>query len=81
MITGEHIKAARNLLGWSIVDLASRSGVGRHAIESFETDGRRPDEQFVAQIQAALERGGIEFDDHETITLKQTRASWDPPPK
>ncbi|HLH50441.1 MAG TPA: transcriptional regulator [Roseiarcus sp.] len=80
MITGEQVKAARNLLGWSTIDLASRSGVGRNAIASFEDQGSRPDEPFVEQIKGALERAGIEFSDRE-VTLKQGRATWDPPPE
>jgi len=43
MITGERVKAARKMLGWSVADLVSRSGVGRNAIASFEDEGCRPD--------------------------------------
>jgi transcriptional regulator with XRE-family HTH domain len=80
MITGAQVKAARNLLGWSVVDLASRSAVGRNAVASFEDEGRRPAEQFVDQIRAALERAGIEFSS-DGVKLKQTPSTWDPPPE
>ena len=80
MTSGKQIKAARELLGWSIYDLASRSGVGRHAIERFETDGRPPEAMYVAQIEAALSRGGIEFSSME-IKLKRSRGTWDDPSK
>lgn len=85
MITGAQIRAARVILDWSIIDLASRSGVGRKTIENFERDNaNRPDEQFVAQIKAALERGGIEFAEGQPprfTTGPVKRATWDPPPE
>jgi hypothetical protein len=61
MITGAKVQAARHLLGWSIIDLASRSAVGRRVIERFEKEEERPSDQFVAQIETALVRGGITF--------------------
>jgi transcriptional regulator with XRE-family HTH domain len=68
VITGAQVQAARHLLGWSIADLASRSGAGRRMIESFETDELRPDLQFAMQIETALVRGGIEFA-HDKVVL------------
>ena len=79
MITGEQVTKARNLLGWSVIDLASRSGVGRSAIASFEREGRVLDDKFLDQVRGALERAGIEFSGDE-VRRKLIRATWDPPP-
>jgi DNA-binding transcriptional regulator YiaG len=41
-ISGEQIKAARDLLGWSRIKLAIESDVGSGVITSFETGPRVP---------------------------------------
>jgi len=82
MITGEQAKAARKLLGWTVVDLASRSGVGQTTLLRFELGTRTLEERYVAQVRRALERGGVEFSDSEPPRLKadRTRPAWDAPP-
>jgi transcriptional regulator with XRE-family HTH domain len=80
MITGAQVKAARFLLGWSIEDLASRSGVGRGLIARLEKEERRPADEFVRQIENALVRGGVELSDDNTV-LDPKRATWDLPLK
>jgi transcriptional regulator with XRE-family HTH domain len=85
MITGKQIKAARLLLGWSIEDLASRSGVGRKTIAAFEREeSRHPEEWYVSQIKTALERGGAEFPEGQLPQVRLgpvKRASWEWPPE
>ena len=61
MLSGDQVTKARDLLGWSIVDLARWSRVGRMIIFAFEMGAQRPEERDVAEIKAALERGGVEF--------------------
>jgi predicted transcriptional regulator len=61
MITGEQVTQARELLRWSIVDLAHRSGVPRRAILMFEVEAQLIEEDDAARIKTALERAGIEF--------------------
>jgi ribosome-binding protein aMBF1 (putative translation factor) len=79
MITGAQIQAARRLLGWSIEDLASRSGVGRIALRKFESEQARPDNQIASQIQVALEQAGIDFSDQQKVVLYAKRPTWDSP--
>ncbi len=63
MIRGAQIKVARTLLGWSVRDLARRTGLHIADIQELESvtkvsNRRRND---VALIQAILEEAGIEF--------------------
>jgi transcriptional regulator with XRE-family HTH domain len=61
MITGEQVKAARKLLGWSQVRLSSRSGFGDSTISQFERGEIRPSVLSVTTIRRALEAAGVEF--------------------
>jgi transcriptional regulator with XRE-family HTH domain len=65
MITGPQIKAARTLLGWSVGDLARRTGMNiadtRELEDAIEMPKRRHGD--VATIQAALQDAGIKFID------------------
>src|SRR5579872_6892707 len=70
MLTGEQVTQARELLRWSIVDLAHWSGVGRRVILTFEVERQRPGAADVAKIKSALERAGVEFTEDEPPRLK-----------
>jgi hypothetical protein len=72
MITGEQVTQARELLRWSIVDLAHWSGVPRSAILMFEVETQRLEEDEVDKIKTAIERVGIEFTNgaHPGVRLK-----------
>ena len=63
MITGRQLRAARALLGWEQVELARRSRVAIGTIrrmESFDGEiGSRT--STLSQVQAAVEKAGIEF--------------------
>ena len=61
---------ARELLRWSIVDLAH--WVPRSAILMFEVETQRLEEDEVDKIKTALERVGIEFTNgaHAGVRLK-----------
>jgi transcriptional regulator with XRE-family HTH domain len=61
MITGEQVRAARKLLGWSQVRLAGQSGVQSSAMSKFEMGVRQLVEPKVASIRQALEAAGVEF--------------------
>ena len=63
MITGPQIQAARTLLGWSIPDLARRTGVSIADIHEFESSAKLPGRRLsdLALIQAILEEARIEF--------------------
>ncbi len=62
-VTPEQIKAGRELLGWSPVDLANQVGVSETAISLFEREKRRLLSVDTSQLRAALEAAGVEFTD------------------
>jgi transcriptional regulator with XRE-family HTH domain len=61
MITGERVKAARKLLGWSQLALALEAGVTQGTVANFETGKKHPSVLSVSTVQAALESAGVEF--------------------
>jgi len=63
MITGPQIQAARTLLGWSIPDLARRTGISIADIQEAESATKLPSRRLsdLALIQAILEEARIEF--------------------
>jgi transcriptional regulator with XRE-family HTH domain len=67
VITGRQLRAARALLGWEQIELAKRSRVAIGTIrrmESFEGEiGSRT--STLSQVQAAIEKAGIEFLNHD----------------
>jgi len=60
-ITGEQVKAARELLGWTLLDLGYRADVSEATVAALEGARRstRPDK--LRAIRRALEAAGIEF--------------------
>lgn len=60
-ITPDQCRAARALLRWHQPDLAGASGVSTRTIAAFELADRIPSETKLEELQAALERAGIEF--------------------
>ncbi len=63
MITGPQIKTARVLLGWSVPDLARRTGIDIANIRDLESTAKVPNRRRndLELIQAVLEEAGIEF--------------------
>jgi transcriptional regulator with XRE-family HTH domain len=61
MITGEQVKAARKLLGWSQMTLALEANVEQSTIAKFERGESRAGERTVSAIRRALEAAGVEF--------------------
>jgi predicted transcriptional regulator len=63
MILGLQIRAGRAALGWSIEDLAEKSGVSSRTIKRFEVfDGIPPSRSSTLfDVQAAFEAAGVEF--------------------
>lgn len=59
--SGKQVAAARELLGLSQTDLATVAGVGRRTISKFEAGEGELRPTKLAEIQAELERRGIEF--------------------
>jgi len=60
-ITPEQVRAARRLLGWSRIRLASRIGVGEVSIAILEGGVRLPQKFDLNRARAALESAGVIF--------------------
>ena len=63
MITGPLIKTARMLLGWSVPDLARRTGIDIANIQELESVAKVPNQRRndLELIRAVLEEAGIKF--------------------
>ena len=62
VITGEQIRAARGLLGWSQSELAKRAELCLPTVKRVEAGtGPRVSDEARRRIQQALERGGAQF--------------------
>ena len=63
MITSGQIKAARGLLGWTVQELADKSGLGFTTIVRMESaDGVPPSQaKTLDAVRRAVEKAGIEF--------------------
>ncbi|MGH8500109.1 MAG: helix-turn-helix domain-containing protein [Methylococcales bacterium] len=60
-MTPEQLRAARNWLGWTQQELATRSKVGLSTIKDFESGKRQPIANNVSAIKSALEAVGMRF--------------------
>ncbi len=66
-------KAARDLLGWSQAELATKSGVSQKTIADFERGARVPRPLMLSAIQQGLEDGGVKFiadDEHGGVGVR-----------
>lgn len=64
MPTGEQIRAARAMLGWSANHLADVAGVSWRTVQRAEAAGSQVPRMHIStveKIRDALEAGGIEF--------------------
>jgi transcriptional regulator with XRE-family HTH domain len=63
VLTAQQIRAARGALGWSVRELADRTGVGTATISRYEIADPVPRSRKdnLEKIQATLEAAGIEF--------------------
>jgi transcriptional regulator with XRE-family HTH domain len=82
MITGEQVKAARTLLGWSVKQLASKAIVSEATVRNFEGGKHRMTDRSIASMQWALERASVELTNggEVGVKLKARRARREPPP-
>jgi predicted transcriptional regulator len=71
MITGEHVKAARKLLGWSQMALALEAKVDQSTVTKFETGKSRPSVLSVSTIKRIL--AGVEFAEGEPVTMRKAQ--------
>jgi transcriptional regulator with XRE-family HTH domain len=61
MITGEQVKAARRLLGWTLFQAAVKAKVSESTVGKFENGAHRPLDLRIVAIQRAFESAGVEF--------------------
>jgi ribosome-binding protein aMBF1 (putative translation factor) len=69
MITGEQVKAARELLGWSPKQLADEAALGVKILEAFEEGRERLVKMHKAVLREVLEGAGVHFAEGEPLTL------------
>ncbi len=69
-LSGKQVAAARELLGLSQTDLATVAGVGRRTVSKFEAGEGELRPTKLAEIQAELERRGIEFTNGSGIGVR-----------
>ncbi len=74
MITGDHIRKARELLGWTVANLMNESGVSRASINRVEREGHKG--ELEEQLIRTLEAAGVIFDGGEP-GVKLSRAGSD----
>jgi transcriptional regulator with XRE-family HTH domain len=60
-LTGEHIRTARQLLGWSQIALAVRAGVGINQLKNFESGVTAPRSATIAALRRRLETANVQF--------------------
>ena len=60
-LTPEQSHAARDLLGWTIEDLAHAAGISIFTIRKFERGEFVPDAGVITSVQRAFEGAGVEF--------------------
>ena len=60
-ITGDQVKAARALIGWSQARLAAESGLTKATIEKFEEGKQPPPTLDLSVIRRMLGDAGVEF--------------------
>jgi transcriptional regulator with XRE-family HTH domain len=79
MITGDQVRAARRLLGWTLFQAAVRARVSESTVGKFETGAHRPLDLRIIAIQRALEAAGVEFTLSGPTGVKLKNASSDQP--
>ena len=60
-ITPEQLKAARELLGWSQMDVANRVGLTEWVVGFFERGERLIRARYLRRMRSIFETAGVEF--------------------
>jgi transcriptional regulator with XRE-family HTH domain len=60
-ITSEQVRAARKLLGWSLVATAVRTSVGMDLVRRYERGERQLTREMLKRLRRAFEAAGADF--------------------
>ncbi|MGB4101049.1 MAG: helix-turn-helix transcriptional regulator [Alphaproteobacteria bacterium] len=60
-ITSHQLRAARGIVGLTVIELAAAAGVSRFVIDGYESEQTRPRKSSMDALCATLERMGVEF--------------------
>jgi ribosome-binding protein aMBF1 (putative translation factor) len=74
IITGEEVKAARALLGWSTKRLADEAALALKTLEAFEEGRLHLVKMHKTVLREALESAGVHFAEGAPVTLKTRKA-------
>ena len=73
VLTAEHCRAARGLLGWNQEKLAAVADVNALTIVQFERGTTRPRQSTLAKLVTAFEGAGVELLNHGQTGVRFTR--------
>lgn len=76
MITGKQSRAARAMLGWSIDELAERSGVDRGVIHRFENGATNVRQSSIEALCRCFLREDLEFIGHKGVSEKESTVDF-----
>lgn len=72
MIAGEQVKAARKLLGWSLLKLAREADTDVSTLFYFESGQQQPTSfETIVKFRRALEAAGVKFPEGKPPSLKR----------
>jgi transcriptional regulator with XRE-family HTH domain len=63
MVTAAQCRAARGLLDWSQLELASKAGIGIVTVRQLEGGGHEPRRATLHVVRQCFENAGVEFID------------------
>jgi transcriptional regulator with XRE-family HTH domain len=72
-ISREQVRAARGAIGWSIRDLAEKSGVAVNTISRFENGSADALLETLLKIQDTFEQAGIDFPDEFSVSFRRVK--------
>jgi DNA-binding XRE family transcriptional regulator len=76
MLTPTHCRLGRAALGWTVRELAERTGVAASTVNRFELGKASPNASTLTVLRQAMEAAGVEFLDGDApgIRLRRARA-------
>jgi transcriptional regulator with XRE-family HTH domain len=80
-ITREQVRAARKLLGWSLVATAVRTSVGMDLVKRYERGERQLTREMLKRLKSAFASAGVEFAaDNAGIPCAKLRVNYEVAP-